>query len=60
MDEIWKSRKGRRSLVGKLFGMDTSWKGIRKGLGGIKKNMKAGYSVPSKARGRKRSKRRLY
>jgi len=46
--------------VGKLFGMDTSWKGIRKGLGGIKKNMKAGYSVPGKARGRKRSKRRLY
>lgn len=46
--------------MGKLFGMDTSWKGIRKGLGGIKKNMKANYSVSKRSGTSKRRKRRIY
>ena len=45
--------------MSKFLGIDVSWKGVRKSLGGIKRNMKSN-SGSKPARGSKLKKRRLY
>lgn len=46
-------------MSNKFLGIDVSWKGVRKSLGGIKRNMKSN-SGSKPARGSKVRKRRLY
>ena len=45
--------------MSKVLGIDVSWKGVKKSLGGIKHNMKSN-SGSKPARGSKAKKRRLY